>query len=123
MYYLLKYTDNTTIVSNCSLLHHKMVVLSNYCQNNNIKLVNTRQEINDKNRTDHQIFCYPVDNNKWLLIDATFHEETLFFSSYSEKYPIGYLAFQYYVKAELPIPVLKKETIEDKKKHIEMYGN
>ena len=118
MYYLLKYTDNTTIVSNCSLLHHKIVVLSNYCQNNNIKLVNTRQEINLKNRSDHQLFCYPVDN-KWLLIDATFHEENLFFSSYSEKYDVGYFRFQFFVEETLQTWPIKEQ---DEKKRIEMYG-
>lgn len=124
MYYLLKYQDDVTIVSNCKSLHHKIVVLSNYCKNNNITLVSCREEINEKNRSINQLFCYPVDLNKWIIISATYHEQTLFFNEYSEKHVEGYFEFQYYVHGNLPILNVKieKEMTEDFTEHMKLYG-
>ena len=103
MFYLLKHSnDDIEIVSNCLSIHHKKVILQNYCINNDITLVANRQEINQKNRSNNQLFCYPIDN-KFIIIDSTYHKSNILFNSYCEKYTVGYFSFKYYKCMSLPL--------------------
>jgi hypothetical protein len=125
MYYLLKYTNlETKIVSNCVNIHHKQLILSNYCINNMIRLVENREKINELNVLENELFCYPI-NNKFVIINASYHVPNALFNSYSEKYDMGYFEFQFYVSGSLPISqmkMIKVQSEEEKKKHLEAYG-
>ena len=125
MYYLLKYTDETKIVSNCKNIHHKELIVNNYCINNMIQLVENRQKINELNLLDNELFCYKIDNNRWTIISATHHVDNILFNSYSEKKVVAYMSFEFYVSCSLPITQMKMLNISsesDKKKYLEAYG-
>ena len=111
MYYLIRVDENNLIkiISNCENEHHKDVVLLNYCNNNNITIVNTRDDINLMCKGNEE-FTYCLYKNKYLILLCRKHNASLLFKEYVEKKNNGYLEFIYYNKLQgLPLADIIKQ--------------
>ena len=105
MYYLIKKNLDgmIRIIGNCEKSSHRAVILNNYCVSNDIKLVNCRKDINDECRGEGQLYTYPIEDNRCVILDCTYHDKNLIFNSYVEKVPYGIFEIHYFNVSKLPL--------------------
>lgn len=105
MYYLIlkDLTGDIKMLSNCTLQAHRQVIIKNYCMNNDITLVSCRQDINEQCNGDDQMFAYPILDNRFIILECTYHDSNIIFNRYIEKHTQGYFEFHYYNNVDLPL--------------------
>jgi len=114
MYYLIlkDLTGDIKILSNCTMQAHRQVIIKNYCMNNDITLVSCRQDINEQCNGDDQMFAYPILDNRFIVLQCTYHDSNIIFNRYIEKHTQGYFEFHYYNNVDLPLIKCKPVDIQ-----------
>lgn len=114
MYYLIlkDLIGDIKILSNCTMQAHRQVIIKNYCMNNDITLVSCRQDINEQCNGDDQMFAYPILDNRFIILECTYHDSNIIFNRYIEKHTQGYFEFHYYNNVDLPLIKCKPVDIQ-----------
>jgi hypothetical protein len=103
-----KLNNDISIVDSCEKYFHVNVIVKKYCDENDIKFVKNRSEINQVCNETNQKYCYSDYVNHYVILDCTFHPENRIFSSYVEKYDVSYLEIHFHKI----IPMKKRLIIE-----------
>lgn len=107
MYYLVVDKDYK-IIDSCEYVAHKEVILSIYCSNNNINIVECRTDINKQCRTEG-LYCYKVSDNQYIVLLCKYHKPGYIFNGYVEKKTEYYLNFIYFTKKENNLNICLRE--------------
>jgi len=70
-------------------------------------MTSCREEITKKCRGTNEQYCYPLSDNKYVLLECTGHVDGYIYNSYVQKIPVGYLEFHFYNSSELPLSDIK----------------
>lgn len=107
-------SEKVLLVGNCLNTIHRGVIVRNYCIEENVIFVEKEEDIDRKCEAD-EIFCYKVNENEYVMVQAHKVLDGYIFYGCVQKEIIGYLDIMEYQLNELPMSSLK---IQDKKKII-----